>query len=152
MSQNADIAVLDRKGNLALVVEVKSVRGKSNDWAAKMRQNIMAHGLLPSAPFFLLATLDKLYLWTTEGTDLSAAEPAYTVDPKPLLEPFYRTSGFNLDALSGLSFTLVVEAWLNQVLRSTTVDQLGDGDHEWLVSSGLFEKLSGGNVDLEVAA
>ena len=45
MKFKADMVVYDRAGQLALVVEAKNKLGTSSDWAAKMRRNMLAHGL-----------------------------------------------------------------------------------------------------------
>ncbi|BAY85671.1 hypothetical protein NIES267_51720 [Calothrix parasitica NIES-267] len=48
----ADIAVYGKDKKLQLLVEVKSRHGRSINWAAQMRRNMYAHGLLPETRFF----------------------------------------------------------------------------------------------------
>ncbi len=44
MASGWDLAVNNRNGQLALVVEVKCKTNVSQEWAAKLRRNILAHG------------------------------------------------------------------------------------------------------------
>ena len=152
MKQYADILAFDRDGQLALIAEVKNKRGTSMEWAAKMRRNMYAHGLLPNAPFFLLALPDAFYLWKNTGRDVALIEPLQRLDPNPFLQPYYETSGVSPSALTGRSFELIVTSWLNQVLRAKDPQDLSTSNQDWLVSSGLFHKLAGGHLELDVAA
>lgn len=151
MRQYADILAFDRYGQLALIAEVKNKRGASSEWAARMRRNMFAHGLLPSAPFFLLALPDNFYLWKNTDRNLDVIEPTQKVDPRPFLQPYYQNSGISFENLTGRSFEFIVTSWLNQVLRvKSPKDLFGEGQ-DWLVSSGLFDKLAGGYLETEVA-
>ena len=151
MRQYADILAFDRYGQLALIAEVKIKRGASNEWAARMRRNMFAHGLLPSAPFFLLALPDNFYLWKNTDRHLDIIEPTQKVDPQPFLQPYYKSFGISLDNLTGRSFELIVTSWLSQILRAKSPKDFFGENQDWLVSSGLFDKLVGGNLEIEVA-
>jgi len=152
MKQYADILAFDRNGQLALIAEVKNKRGTSTAWAAKMRRNMFAHGLLPHAPFFLLALPDVFYLWKNTGRTPELIEPSQRIDPNPFLQRYYQISGILPTDLTGRSFELIVTSWLNQVLRAKSPQDLSNGNQDWLVSSGLFDKLAGGHLELEAAA
>ena len=152
MRQYADILAFDKNGQLALIAEVKNKRGTSDDWAAKMRRNMYAHGLLPNAPFFLLALPDKFYLWKNVGRTLELLEPTQKVDPRPFLQPYYEKSGISANDITGEGFELVVTSWLNQVLRAESPQELSNGNQDWLINSGLFDKLADGHLELEAAA
>ncbi len=151
MRQYADILAFDRYRQLALIAEVKNKRGASSEWAARMRRNMFAHGLLPSAPFFLLALPDNFYLWKNTDRNLDVIEPTQKIDPRPFLQPYYESFGISLDNLTGRSFEFIVTSWLNQVLRAKSSKDLFGGSQDWLVSSGLFDKLIGGSLEVEVA-
>lgn len=152
MRQYADILAFDRNGQLALIAEVKNKRGTSGEWAAKMRRNMYAHGLLPDTPFFLLALPDRFYLWKNGGEDAEILEPTQQVDPRPFLQPYYEQTGVGADGLTGKGFELIVSSWLNQVLRARSPQDLPDGGRDWLIGSGLFDRLAGGHLELEAAA
>jgi len=152
MEQYADILAFDRTGQLALIAEVKNKRGTSSEWAAKMRRNMFAHDLLPNAPFFLLALPDNFYLWKNTGRALEVIAPTQKVDPQTFLQPYYENFGISPTDLTESSFAFIVTSWMNQVLRAKDPQDLSSGNQEWLVSSGLFDRLAGGDLKLEVAA
>ena len=152
MKQYADILAYDRDGQLALIAEVKSKRGTSSDWAAKMRRNMFAHGLMPNAPYFLLALPDAFYLWKNNGRAADVIEPTQSVDPDPFLRPYYKKSGLISTDLTGRSFELIVASWLNQVVQAKSPHELENTSQDWLINSGLFERLVGGHLELEAAA
>jgi hypothetical protein len=152
MRQYADILAFDKDGQLALVAEVKSKLGTSSDWAAKMRRNMFAHGSVPNAPFFLLALPDSFYLWENTGRTSEIVEPTQKVNPQPFLQPLFGLTAASYQDLTEKSFELVVTSWLNQVLRAQSPQDLLEENQDWLVSSGLFEKLTGGHLSLEAVA
>lgn len=81
----ADIAVHDKQGRLALVVQVKAKSGKSKDWASRMLRNTYAHGTVPRPRYFLLTLLDKLYLWRDLRDPMAEPKPDYEAETKPFM-------------------------------------------------------------------
>ncbi len=152
MRQFADILAFDKTGQLALVVEVKNKRGTSSDWAAEMRRNLFAHGLLPNAPYFLLALPDTFYLWKNTGNTSDAVAPTQKVNPQPFLQPYFGSSDMTSNDLTGGSFDLIVTSWLNQVIRAQNTQELVNENQDWLISSGLYNQLAGGHLALEAVA
>jgi hypothetical protein len=152
MRQYADILAFDKNGQLALVVEVKNKRGTSSDWAAEMRRNLFAHGLLPNAPYFLLALPDTFYLWKNTDNTSDPVEPTQKVNPQPFLQPYFGSSDMTSNDLTGRSFDLVVTSWLNQVIRAQNTQELVNENQDWLISSGLYNQLAGGHLALEAVA
>jgi len=126
----------DKDGQLALIAEVKNKRGTSSNWAAKMRRNMLAHGLMPNAPYFLLALPDAFYLWDSSGRSLQFAEPVQKVDPHSFLRTYYQKTGISPTDPTEESFEFIVTSWLNQVLRAKSPQELSNGNQDWLVTSG----------------
>ena len=58
----ADFVVHSPDDLVQLVVEVKSVKGATDEWAAKMRRNLLAYAVIPNSRFFLLALPEYFYL------------------------------------------------------------------------------------------
>ena len=52
--RDVDFIAYSNNGEPLLLVELKGQRPTSESWAARYRQNLMAHGSLPHAPFFLI--------------------------------------------------------------------------------------------------
>jgi hypothetical protein len=152
MKQYADIVIFDKNGELALIVEVKNKRGTSSEWAGKMRRNMYAHGLMPNAPFFLLALPDRFYLWKHNGSISEILEPTERINPQQLLRPYYEKFGLPAESLAGKSFEYLVTSWLNEILRARTPQDLPRDTQDWVTRSGLFDKLAGGHMKSEIAA
>ncbi|MEA5552166.1 hypothetical protein VB713_14570 [Anabaena cylindrica UHCC 0172] len=144
----ADMAVHGKDRHLQLLVEVKNKRGASKIWAAKMRRNMYAHGLLPEAPFFLLALPEKFYLWKNIGLSTDLIEPDYEINPEPFLKSYYPKAYTQNHEISSEGFELIVSAWLHQILTIPSVDLLPP-NMDWLVSSGLFDAIHYGHLKLE---
>lgn len=152
MAIRSDIMAYDSEGNLALVVEVKNKRGTDNEWATKMRRNMLAHGLVPSARYFLLALPDRFYLWKDKPLP-ELEKPGYEIDPLPFLEPYFEGVGIQPENLSGAGFELLVLSWLNELAQTGELpDTLLKGDNAWLIESGLLEAINQGHIVPEVAA
>ena len=122
MSNRPDLVLYDRTGRLVAVVEVKAKRGTSREWAARLRQTLLAHDeAFSRAPFFLLATPDRLYLWKAGAGDssqeASLAMPQLELDAKPLFGPYLERSGLRLENVGGEAFELVVMSWLGDLTR-----------------------------------
>lgn len=146
----ADIAVYGKDKSLQLLVEVKSRHGTSRNWAAKMRRNMYAHGLLPETRFFLLALSDKFYLWKDAGTLIEAVEPNYEINSLSFLEPYYRKANISPSNISEASLELIVTSWLTQIITVPSVDLLSQEYQDWLIDSGLFDGIHGGYIESSV--
>lgn len=151
MNTLADMTIYDRNGQLALIVEVKNKFGTNPEWAAKMRRNILAHGILPDVPFFLLAFPDQFYLWKNKGVLPELLEPDYQVDPIPFLKPFYDGAGLEPQSISGAGFDIIVSFWFNAIIQTDSPPDLPKSNKIWLVDSGLFKLLQRGRIEAEVS-
>lgn len=149
MKFNADMAIYDKTGQLALVVEVKNKLDTSSIWAAKMRRNMLAHGLMPNASFFLLALPDRFYLWKDAGIVPEIVAPDYEIDPRPFLRSHYNGNDISLNSLTGESFELVISSWLNKLLQNDILPSELQ-EQNWLVESGLFEAIRLGHLAAQV--
>ena len=147
-----DVLVDDRNGQLTLVVEVKRKTNTSPEWAAKLRRNILAHGIFPKAPYFLMVFPDKFYLWANAESFQDQSEPTYTIDASPILQPYFERAGVMADQISGESLELIVTSWLGEVIHSEQLPENIDTSQQWLFESGLYAALAGGRFEHEAAA
>ena len=147
-----DLSVENRNGQLALVVEVKRNTNVSPEWAAKFRRNILAHGISSDAPYCLLAFPDTFYLWTDSATHLDQSEPAYTIDARPLLQPYFELVRVTADKISEASLELIVATWLGEIIYSEELPENMHSSQRWLIESGLYAALAGGRFIYEAAA
>lgn len=150
MAYHADLAVYGQDGRLQLLVETKSKRSTSQDWAAKMRRNMYAHGLLPEVQFFFLALPDKFYLWKNIGLSTEIVHSSYEISSEFFLQPYYKKAGVSQSDITGRSFELIVSSWLREVMRLQSADSLPQEYRDWFVNSGLFDAIQGGRLESEV--
>jgi len=137
----SDIAVVSEFGEPILLVEVKNKRGTSRDWAAKLRRNLVAHGFVPKAPFFLVATPDHFYLWKDTGNGAEEIEPDYDIDPSAITRPLFASG----EKVGPVEFETKVAIWLSDLLA----EQANGVNGELLSHSGLREALRGGRLAFE---
>jgi hypothetical protein len=147
-----DISVDNRNGQLVLVAEIKRKINVSPEWAAALRRNILAHGTFPNAPYFLMVFPDKFYLWTNVDTHLDQSDPTYTIDARPILEPYFERAGVTGDEISGQSLELIVSSWLGEIIHSDQLPEHIKNSERWLIESGLYAALAGGRFEHEAAA
>ncbi len=131
-------------GEPVLLVEVKNKTGTSKDWAAKLRRNLVAHGLLPKARFFLVATPDHFYLWKDTGNGADELEPDYDIDPRAITKPLFKPE----EQIGPAEFETKVASWLVRIL-SSEADQGSGVVGDLLSKSGLREALRGGKLAFE---
>jgi len=147
MRHYADIAIYGRDGLLKLLVEAKSKRGASQEWAARLRRNMYAHGQLPRAPYFLLALPDRFFLWQDVADPHVPVEPSYTIDSSSLLESYFERAGTSSQTVTEKGLELAISAWLEK-LTSSYSQPVHQQEH-WLRSSGLLDAIQGGRVEVQ---
>lgn len=149
MAYTPDIVVSSPEGERRLLVEVKTRKGRDGDeWARQFRRNLLAHFPARDGAFFLLVLPETLYLWKP-GSRMESG-PDFTASTKDALGPYYEKS--NADELGERALELVVTYWLSQLISFTPADaDDGRGRQGWLVDSGLYEAVHGGQVEREVA-
>ncbi|MFP4437459.1 MAG: hypothetical protein ACLFVO_09450 [Chloroflexaceae bacterium] len=147
----ADIAVYDKQDQLVLVGEVKNKLAAAPEWAGRFRRNILAHGIYPSAPFFLFAFPDTFYLWTASHQPLEYTEPDFTIDARPLLRPYFEQAGVQPEQISESSLELIIAAWLDEIIHTTVAPEALTAGQPWLIESGLYAAIAGGRLAQEVA-
>lgn len=145
-----DLAAYDRNNQLVLVVEAKGKLDASPEWAAQLRSNIFAHGTYPNAPYFLMIFPDQFYLWKNTDSKDATILPAYVIDARPILQPYFEQSGITAAQLSRQSLELIAASWLNDIMHRRP-DEL-DASQQWLIDSGLHNAVVGGSLTHKVPA
>src|SRR5580692_429073 len=82
-----DFIAYNPDGTVALLAEAKSRRGTTESWAAKLRRNMLSHGVLPRSQYFLIATPERMYGWRHAELTVSEAPPQFTIDAGRALAP-----------------------------------------------------------------
>lgn len=144
LKRRFDIAVYDKDERLRLVVDVKDYsyrhEGSVEQWAVRIRRNLVRHAAVPIYVYFLLAVYPApFYLWLPD--DASDAPPRFAIDVEAQM-PRLKES----DAL--FDYQQQVDAvcdWLTGLMS------IPAGDAEppaWLHESGLDTAIHGGRTVL----
>ena len=147
----ADMTVFDKHGQTVLLVEAKSQAATSREWAAKYRRNLAAGGFSLRVPFFLLATPAHFYLWKNPPSGAELVDPDYDIDATELLKPYYEGEPQIPRDAKGITFELIVAAWLADLQFGAALGTLAPDLRAPLVQSGLLEVLRGGRTVFEAA-
>lgn len=146
----ADMTVYDAHGQLAFIIEVKNKLGTSREWAAKMRRNIFAHGLVPDTKWFIIALPDHFYVWKDIESKPEEILPTYDMNPEPFLRPYYDKAGMKLDQLSEKSLELILTSWLNEMAHTDTIpSSIPSETQQWLAESGFLDAIKDGYIEAQ---
>jgi hypothetical protein len=145
MKRIADIAVYSPDDQLKLIVEVKSYRNATDEWAAKLRKNLLGDGFIPASEFFLLVLPEYSYLWR-RCESLDAVQADYKFSTKDVLQ--FRGDAANSERLSSVGLELLTSSWLN-ALAVSQVSREEAPELGWIFDSGLYDSIKGGSVRVE---
>jgi hypothetical protein len=134
-----DFVGYNQRGQVVLLAEAKSQLGTTDQWAAQLRRNILAHGSLPPAPFFLIATPDRVYIWKQKESDMEAASPDLVLEARHALGPYFAKLGRPISQLGREAFQHMVHWWLNDLALSTGEMANEDSSLRWLAESGFLD-------------
>jgi hypothetical protein len=150
-----DFMVSDRHHRLVLGVEVKGQQGKTPEWAAELRRNMLAHEIYVLTPYFLIAMPDYVHLWVKADQPEPSADPwyrlpDYTIAAEPLWRPYLGYLDGDIRQLTGESLEFIVGSWLGLMLNMSLRDD--PASPAWLTESGLFDAIAGGRLLIEALA
>jgi len=145
---SADIVVFSKERRPVLVVDVRG--GSMYDTvesAAGLLRSLLAHQLLPSAPFFMLATPTQLFLWPRDGT--SDDVPKFAAATKAVLDN-YGSKRLQTDRLRSGALEFVIFFWLADLASGVRSPSPVSAADRMLLESGLFTYIQGGTADFDV--
>jgi hypothetical protein len=145
MKRLADIAVFSRDYRITLVVEVKGQKHATDEWAAKLRRNLLAHDMIPPSQYFLLALPDHFYLWK-ENAEIDLAPADYKAGTKDVLQHY--AAAVDLEGLSEFGLGLLVTSWL-EILTTSQIAKEDAPELNWVFDSGLYDSIKDGSVRIE---
>lgn len=137
-------------GTVVLLAEAKSRLGTSESWAAKLRRNMLSHGLLPRSQYFLIATPERMYGWRQENLPPNEVPPQFTVDAQRALAPYFARLHQDPANISPRAFELLVLTWLTDVARSGDQAEV-DPVLQSLSDSGLLSSLRQAEIEMNGA-
>jgi hypothetical protein len=143
-----DIMVRDDSGASLVFVEVKARRNIDEQWAAELRQNLVAHGVAAIPKFFMIVTSDRVFLWHED--DGRQGEPRLP-DAQAPLDDLLGGTAETTQAGAGERLELAVLSWLSRMTQLDRPEALSEGGERFLIQSGLFDALRGASVEFEAA-
>ena len=148
-----DIVVTTESGEPVLVVEVTNRKSTSPAWAVTFLRNLLAHRMMPSARYFLVATPDHLYLWKGIVADSEIAKPDYEAHSSSVIGLDRSNGARGGVGLGEHTFESKVANWLAGLSegRVTQKKENKQAD-EFLLQSGLLDAIRGGRIVVEAAA
>ena len=146
-----DFIAYDDSGRVILVAEVKRRLGTSEHWAARFRRNMLAHGFLANAMFFLIATPERMYFWKQDELGIPDAPPAFTLDAIKVLKPYLDKLDKTPQSIGEEGLELLVSSWLSDIARSDRERVMRDPSMRWLAESGLIGSLGTARIEMNPA-
>jgi hypothetical protein len=146
-TREIDFVAYDRLGQPVLLAEAKNTHQSSDLWAARFRRNLLAHGTLPRAPFFLIATPDYMYFWRQEDTRPEEEPPQFTMDASRELKPYFERFKQTPEKTGGQALELILFSWLVDMAQSGQLRAKQDPSLTWLSESGLLEALRSARIE-----
>jgi hypothetical protein len=135
-----DFMLYDESNRLVLAVEVKATKNDNAEWAAKLRRNLMEHGVLPEAQFFLLVLPNSTYLWKDAPSSQEVA-PTFSIDTRKLLKPYLPKYGDDTSRISESGLELAVRSWLDSITSTTNRNHSTTDEERVLEESGLANQV-----------
>jgi hypothetical protein len=145
--RDIDLIAYDERGQALLLVLVKGRHDTSAVWAAKYRRNLLSHDTLPAAPFFLIATPERMYFWRQQNQGAEEELPQFTLDPTNELKPYFERTGIAPETVGGEPWELIVYFWLIDIAENGQSRAREDPSLRWLSESGLLEALRKGRIE-----
>jgi hypothetical protein len=149
--KGADVIAYDQAGSVVLLAEAKSRVGTSAEWAARFRRNMLSHGTLPKAQFFLIATPERLYFGKQDHPGVSDEPPEFTMDATREFKPYFDGLEKTSSAVSGPVLEILVLAWLTDIARTGDERSRNDPSMRWLSESGLIGSLEKARIEMNPA-
>jgi hypothetical protein len=146
-----DVIAYDQSGRVILLAEAKSRVGTSPEWAARFRRNMLSHGTLPQALFFLIATPERLYFWKQDHPSASDEPPDFTIDATREFKPYFDKLEKPSRAVSEQALEMLVLSWLTEIARTGDARTANDPSMRWLSESGLIDSLEKARIEMNPA-
>ncbi|HEU4624181.1 MAG TPA: hypothetical protein VFS52_05420 [Steroidobacteraceae bacterium] len=147
MPARPDIVVYSQDKRRVLVVEVKEGKEPDPEHTAGLRRTLIAHDLLPHAPFFLLAYRTRLFLWRQETKP--GEPPDYSASAAPILDDYASSFLKAGSPLRESGLQLIIFAWLADLASGARVPHPDSEPDRMSVESGLWGDIRLGDVQFE---
>jgi hypothetical protein len=146
----SDIVVYSSGHRPVLVVECKGGGETVAQGAAQLRRNLLIHGLIPDAPYLLLAFPTNFFLWKRESAP--GDPPDFSAPSIGVLREYLGALADQKGVLREESLQLALEAWLGDLASTVRQPKSSSEADRIVVESGLFDLMKGGEVRSNVVS
>ena len=103
--------------------------------------------MLPDAPFFLIATPERMYFWRQDNSVPDDAPPHFILDGTAELKPYFEGLGQSPENIRGEGLWWIILSWLGDVADSRKQKARTDSSLAWLEESGFLEALKNAHIE-----
>lgn len=140
-----NILIATPSGYPIAIVEVGNRQNLTAEVAIELRSNLIAHGLLPQIPYFLLVSQDTGFLWRGTSESSPDAPPAYEFPMDKVVARYFR--GAVNRRLLNMSLELIVYQWLLDIAEG--VQEPTEEPERALAAAGFIQAIRGAVVSAE---
>ncbi|MDQ5824871.1 MAG: hypothetical protein M3441_11805 [Chloroflexota bacterium] len=145
----ADIVIRNSDGNTVALVEVNNSQNLSRDVVVDLRRNLIEHGFVLAAPYFLIVSQDSGFLWKDVDATVLDSPPTYEFSMRPVMQR-YQSAIDAKGRLSGSVLELLVLHWLNEIALNGKHPQ--EDPERLLATSGFLDSLHDAVILVEANA
>jgi hypothetical protein len=146
-TREVDLVAYDQLCQPILLAEIKSTHQTSGQWAARFRRNLLEHGTLPRAPFFLIATPEHMYFWRHEDHAPKEEPPQFTLDAAHELKPYFDRFQQTPEKIGSQALELILFSWLVDLAHAGQLRAEEGPSLRWLSESGLLRALRSARIE-----
>lgn len=140
----ADIEVRGPDGNIALLVEVKGLKDKDDDWLAEYRRNLAQTILVAPTAYFMIVMSDYMYLWK-RGNSPDMDLPDFKAPTVPILTTEVFTPE-KIRKYSGNSLEHIVAYWLDTLALDDMRREEELPEPTRMFEARIYDRAKGGSV------
>jgi hypothetical protein len=112
---------------------------------------MLAHGVLPPAKYFMIATPERIYGWNQESASVNEDPPQFVIDGRAALGPYFAKLNQDAANIGPEAFELLILTWLNDISRSSEKRAELDPSLRSLSESGLLSSLQKAEIEMNAA-
>jgi hypothetical protein len=147
---NPDILIRSADNVPIAIVEVKNRREWPDSLATGMRRNMIAHGVLPPIPYFLLLSQDQGFIWHQKPEELESSDrdPDSSFSMRHIIDR-YAPVGLTDSWLRGAELEYIIQKWLDDLASGARYEV--DETEQVLADIGFLSAIAGASVLPEAA-
>ncbi len=112
---------------------------------------MLAHGILPKALFFLIATPERMYFWKQDKPGVADEPPAFTIDAGREFKQYFEKLNKTPHAVGEQALELLVLSWLTEIAKTGDARVRENPSMRWLAESGLIDSLEKARIEMNPA-